>query len=61
MKTFTAYDEYDAESKSYVGIIPGVPSPHRVGDTLEELQANLKEAMELILEVNPAELDVVIC
>jgi len=57
MKTFTAYIEYDAESNSYVGIIPGVSGAHSVGDTLDELQSNLREALELILEVNPAELD----
>lgn len=57
MKTFTAYIEYDAESQTYVGVIPGVPGAHSVGDTLDELQSNLKEALELIMEVNPTVLD----
>jgi predicted RNase H-like HicB family nuclease len=57
MKTFTAYIEYDAESQTYVGVIPGVPGAHSVGDTLDELQSNLKEALELIMEVNPTVLE----
>jgi len=57
MKTFTGYIEYDAESQTYVGVIPGVPGAHSVGDTLDELQSNLKEALELIMEVNPTVLD----
>jgi predicted RNase H-like HicB family nuclease len=48
MRTFTAYIEYDAESNSYVGIVPGLPGAHSVGDTLDELQANLKEVLELV-------------
>lgn len=57
MKTFTAYIEYDAESQIYVGVVPGVPGAHSVGDTLDELQSNLKEALELIMEVNPTVLE----
>ena len=50
MRTFTAHIEYDAETKSYIGIVPGLPGAHSVGDTLDELQANLKEVLELVLE-----------
>lgn len=49
MKTFTAYVEWDPETKLYVGIIPGVPGAHTQGATLDELQTNLKEVVELCL------------
>ncbi len=50
MKTFTAYVEYDPEVKVYVGIVPGIPGAHTQGETLDELQKNLKEVLELCLE-----------
>ena len=50
MKTFTAYVEWDAETNLYVGIVPGVPGAHTQGATLDELQENLKEVLQLCLE-----------
>lgn len=50
MKTFTAYIEWDSETNLYVGIVPGIPGAHTQGATLDELQANLKEVLELCLE-----------
>ncbi len=50
MKTFTAYVEWDPETRLYVGIVPGVPGAHTQGATLDELQTNLKEVLELCLE-----------
>ena len=50
MKTFTAYIEYDPETSLYVGFIPGIPGAHSQGATLDELQQNLKEVLELCLE-----------
>jgi predicted RNase H-like HicB family nuclease len=50
MKTFTAYIEYDPETKLYVGTIPAVPGAHTQGATLDELHNNLKEVLELCLE-----------
>ncbi len=50
MKTFTAYIEWDAETKLYVGIVPGVPGAHTQGASLDELHKNLKEVLELCLE-----------
>ena len=52
MKTFTAYVEWDPETKLYVGIIPGIPGAHTQGATLDELNANLKEVLSLCLEEN---------
>lgn len=50
MKIFTAYIEYDPDSQLYVGIIPGVQGAHSQGATLDELQHNLKEVLELSWE-----------
>ena len=50
MSTYTAYIEFDPETKLYVGIVPGIPGAHTQGETLTELQENLKEVLELCLE-----------
>ena len=50
MKTLTAYVEFDKESGLYVGTVPGIPGAHTQGATLDELQKNLKEVLELCLE-----------
>jgi predicted RNase H-like HicB family nuclease len=49
MKTFTAYIEFDAETQLYVGIVPGIPGAHTQAASLDELQKNLKEVLELCL------------
>ncbi len=36
MRTFTAYIEYDTESKSYFGIFPRIVGAHTAGDSLDE-------------------------
>ena len=50
MKTFTAYIEWDPETKLYVGIVPGFPGAHTQAATLDELRQNLREVLELCLE-----------
>lgn len=50
MRIFTAYVEWDPETNLYVGIVPGIPGAHTQGATLDELQKNLKEVLELCLE-----------
>ena len=50
MKTFTAYIEWDPDSNLYVGIVPGINGAHSQAKTLDELQKNLKEVLELCLE-----------
>ncbi len=57
MKTFSAYVEWDPETKLYVGVIPGIPGAHTQGARLDELQANLKEVLELCLEEYKGSLD----
>jgi len=50
MRTFTAYIEFDPETKLYVGIVPGIPGAHTQAETLDELQANLREVLALCIE-----------
>ncbi|BDA70978.1 hypothetical protein RIVM261_064860 [Rivularia sp. IAM M-261] len=50
MKTFTAIIERDIETNLYVGYIPGFPGAHSQGKTIDELQENLREVLEMLLE-----------
>jgi predicted RNase H-like HicB family nuclease len=55
MKTFTAVVEKDSATALYVGYVPGFPGAHSQGKTLDELQVNLREVIEMLLEdENPA-------
>lgn len=47
---FTAQIEKDKETGLYVGTVPNLPGAHTQGATLDELQSNLKEVIELCLE-----------
>jgi predicted RNase H-like HicB family nuclease len=47
---FTAYIEFDPDTKLYVGSIPWLPGAHSQGSTLDELRTNLQEVVELIVE-----------
>lgn len=55
VKTFTAYVEWDPETELYVGMVPGVTGAHTQASTLDELQQNLKEVLELCLEEEAVE------
>ena len=55
MYKITGYIERDPESGLYVGIVPGIPGAHTQAETLDELQENLKEVVELCLEEMDAE------
>ena len=50
MQKITAYIEKDPDTGFYVGIVPGIPGAHTQAKTLDELQQNLKEVIELCLE-----------
>ena len=50
MTTVTAYIEKDSETGLYVAIVPGIPGAHTQAETLDELQENLTEVLELCLE-----------
>ncbi len=50
MTTVTAYIEKDLETGLYVAIVPGIPGAHTQAETLDELQENLKEVLEMCIE-----------
>lgn len=50
MKVFTAVIEKDKETNLYVGYVPNFAGAHSQGETLDELQANLREVIEMLLE-----------
>ena len=55
---FTAQIERDKASGLYVGTVPSLPGAYTQGTTLDELQKNLKEVIELCLEeLSQEELD----
>jgi predicted RNase H-like HicB family nuclease len=57
MKTFSAYVEWDPETSLYIGIVPGIPGAHTQAATLDELQKNLREVLELCLQEYQGSLD----
>ena len=50
LKSFTAVIERCPETGLYVGYIPGFPGAHSQGKTLDEINANLREVIEMLLE-----------
>ena len=50
MKMFAAYIEWDPETELCAGLIPGIPGAHIQGASMDELQKDLKEVLELFLE-----------
>jgi predicted RNase H-like HicB family nuclease len=50
MKTYVAVVEKCPDTNLYVGYIPGFPGAHTQAETLDELQRNLREVIEMLLE-----------
>ena len=46
----TAIVERDSDTNLYVGYVPGFPGAHSQGETLDELQENLREVIEMLEE-----------
>lgn len=57
MKVFTAVIEKCPDTGLYVGYVPGFPGAHTQAETLDELQANLKEVIEMLLEDGQPEME----
>lgn len=49
-QSFTAVIEKCPETNLYVGYVPGFPGAHSQGETLDELNRNLREVIEMLLE-----------
>ena len=50
IRNYTAYIEWDGESGTYIGRVPGIAGAHTFGETLDELQVKMKEVVSLCLE-----------
>ncbi len=50
MRTYTVVIERDSETGLLVGYVPGFAGAHSQAETLDELQANLREVIEMLLE-----------
>jgi len=50
MKNYTAIIERCPETGLYIGYVPGFPGAHTQAANLDELNANLREVIEMLLE-----------
>jgi predicted RNase H-like HicB family nuclease len=57
VKSFTAVVERDPATGLFVGYVPGFPGAHSQGESLEELNANLREVVAMLLEDGEPELE----
>jgi len=49
-RTFTAVVEKDNDTGLFVGYVPGFAGAHSQAETLDELRANMREVIEMLLE-----------
>jgi predicted RNase H-like HicB family nuclease len=57
MKSYMAVVEKCPDTDLYVGYVPGFPGAHTQAASLDELNANLREVIELLLEDGEPKLD----
>ena len=57
MRSYTAVVERDPQTGLYVGHIRGWPGAHTQAASLDELQRNLREVIELLLEDGEPQLE----
>ena len=50
MHNFSAVIERDPDTGLFVGYVPGFPGAHSQGASLDELNANLREVITMLLE-----------
>ncbi len=50
MKSYQAVVEKCPATRLYVGYVPGFPGAHSQGETLDELNKNLREVIAMLLE-----------
>jgi predicted RNase H-like HicB family nuclease len=50
LKIYTAIVERCTETGLYVGFVPGFAGAHTQAESLDELNQNLKEVIEMLLE-----------
>jgi predicted RNase H-like HicB family nuclease len=59
MRVFTAVVEKCGETGLYVGYVPGFPGAHSQAETLDELNVNLREVIEMLLEEGDPKIETV--
>ncbi|MBM4327596.1 MAG: type II toxin-antitoxin system HicB family antitoxin [Deltaproteobacteria bacterium] len=57
MRYFTAVVERRPDTGLYVGHVPGFPGAHSQGETLDELNRNLREVIGMLLEDGEPDLE----
>lgn len=57
MKTYTAVVEKCSDTGLFIGYVPGFPGAHSQAKTLDELNKNLKEVIEMLLLDGEPKLD----
>jgi predicted RNase H-like HicB family nuclease len=57
MRVYTAVIERCPETGFYVGFVPGFAGAYSQAETLDELQRNLREVIEMLLEDGEPDLD----
>jgi len=55
--SYTAVIERDPDTGLLVGYVPGFTGAHSQGATLDELERNLREVIEMLLEDGPPNLE----
>jgi predicted RNase H-like HicB family nuclease len=57
MKAYNYVVEKCPDTDSYIGYVPGFPGAHSQAETLDELQQNMQEVIEMLLEDGEPELE----
>jgi predicted RNase H-like HicB family nuclease len=57
MKSYAAVIERDPATGLFVGFVPGFPGAHSQGETLDELDRNLREVIAMLIEDGEPELE----
>lgn len=57
MKTYTYIVEKCPDTNFYIGYVPGFQGAHSQAETLDELQQNMQEVIEMLLEDGEPNLD----
>jgi predicted RNase H-like HicB family nuclease len=57
MRNYTAVVEKCTDTGLYVGYVPGFPGAHSQGETMDELAANLREVIAMLLEEGEPKLE----
>jgi predicted RNase H-like HicB family nuclease len=57
MKIYNYIVERCADTNLYIGYVPGFPGAHSQAETLDQLQKNMQEVIEMLLEDGEPALD----